>query len=141
MLKSFSITLLSLLAGILILLYLNEVTLFLSALLLSVVSIRTQKNSFDFVYQTIGVWFALSVAPAIHLPLHEVLDIKNGFLLQALFSFIAFIIVQEKKPSLIGKLYREAKGAIALVGSTILAGFTAGIISAFVWQIILKLIS
>ena len=87
------------------------------------------------------MWFALSVAPAMHLPLDELLTIENGFLLQALFSFIAFIIIEQIKPSLIGKLHREAKSPIALVGSSTLAGITAGVVSALIWQISLKILT
>ena len=141
MLKSLTTTLLSLLAGVFILVYFNEKTLFLATLLIAVISIRTQNKSLDFLYQTVGVWFALSVAPAMHLPLSELLTIENGFFFQALFSFIAFIIIQKRKPSLIGKLYREAKSAIALVGSSILAGITAGVVSALIWQVSLKVLT
>jgi len=141
MFKSLTTTLLSLLAGVFILLYFNEKTLFLATLLIAVISIRTQNKSLDFLYQTIGMWFALSVAPAMHLPVDELLTLNNGFLLQALFSFIAFIIIQELKPSLIGKLHREAKSAIALVGSSTLAGFTAGVAGAVIWQVSLKILA
>lgn len=141
MFKSLSITLLSLLTGLFVLVYFNEKTLFLATLLVAVISIRTQNKSLDFLYQTVGMWFALSVAPAMHLPLDELLTIENGFLLQALFSFIAFIIIEQIKPSLIGKLHREAKSAISLVGSSTLAGITAGVVSALIWQISLKILT
>ena len=141
MFKSLSITLLSLLTGLFVLVYFNEKTLFLATLLVAVISIRTQNKSLDFLYQTVGMWFALSVAPAMHLPLDELLTIENGFLLQALFSFIAFIIIEQIKPSLIGKLHREAKSSIALVGSSTLAGITAGVVSALIWQISLKILT
>jgi len=141
MFKSLSITFLSLLIGTFILVYFNEKTLFLATLLVAVISIRTQNKSLDFLYQTVGIWFALSVAPAMHLPLSELLTIENGFLFQTFFSFIAFIIIQKKKPSLIGKLHREAKGAISYLGSSTIAGFTAGIVSALIWQLSLKIIT
>ena len=141
MFKSLSITLLSLLTGLFVLVYFNEKTLFLATLLVAVISIRTQNKSLDFSYQTVGMWFALSVAPAMHLPLGELLTVENGFLLQALFSFIAFIIIEQIKPSLIGKLHREAKSPIALVGSSTLAGITAGVVSALIWQISLKILT
>ena len=141
MFKSLSITLLSLLTGLFVLVYFNEKTLFLATLLVAVISIRTQNKSLDFLYQTVGMWFALSVAPAMHLPLDELLTIENGFLLQALFSFIAFIIIEQIKPSLIGKLHREAKSAISLVGSSTLAGITAGVVSALIWQLSLKILT
>ena len=139
--KSLTITLLSLLAGTLILIVFDETTLFLATLLLAVIFIRTQNKSLSFLSQTVGMWFALSVAPALHIPLDALLNIENGFLLQLLFSFIAFIVIQEKKPSLIGKLHREAKGAIAVIGSSTLAGFTAGVVSALIWQVILKILT
>jgi len=53
---------------------------------------------------------------------------------QTLLSGIFFLIIIKKQPSLIGRLSREAKGTIALLGDDVLAGFSAGILSAFVWQ-------
>ena len=141
MFKSLLITFLSLIFGLFILVYFNEKTLFLATLLIAVISIRTQNKSLEFLYQTVGMWFALSVAPAMHLPFNELLSIKNGFLLQGLFSFVAFIIIEEKKPSLIGKLYREAKSDISLLGSSTIAGFTAGVVSSLLWFVSLKVLT
>jgi len=43
-----------------------------------------------------------------------------------------------KKPSIIGRIDREAKGGLGVMGDDIIAGFAAGITSAILWQVILK---
>lgn len=86
------------------------------------------------------MWFALSIAPAINVNLSEIFVLQNGFLVQAILSFLLFRYFDITKPSVIGRIDREAKGGIGVVLDDIIAGVAAGIASAAVWQIYLKAI-
>ena len=85
------------------------------------------------------MWFALSVAPAVGVSMSEVSSLENGFLIQALLSFVLFRYFDIAKPSIIGRIDREAKGGIGVMGDDIIAGFAAGILSAAIWQGVLAL--
>ena len=62
----------------------------------------------------------------------------NGFAIQSLLGFAFFRLYDIKKPSFIGRIDREAKGGIGVMGDDLLAGALAGITTAIVWQGILK---
>jgi phosphatidylglycerophosphatase A len=79
-----------------------------------------------------GVWIALSIAPAFGT--YEIFDIKNGFLIQAILSLLLFRYFDIKKPSIIGRIDREAKGGVGVMLDDVIAGFAAGITSALIWQ-------
>ncbi|MDD3506588.1 MAG: phosphatidylglycerophosphatase A, partial [Sulfurimonas sp.] len=81
-----------------------------------------------------GMWFALSVAPAVSVAWGEMGDFTNGFVIQSLLSFALFRYFDIKKPSIIGRIDREAKGGVGVMGDDIVAGFAAGIVSALLWQ-------
>lgn len=121
------------LLGVAILLFLDPSTLFLSALLLSILALRVPKKAEIFAHFS-GIWFALSVSPALGVPLEETLNFFNGFLLQALLSFGLFIYFYTQKPSIIGRVYREAKAGVDVSVSAAIAGFASGILSAALWQ-------
>lgn len=140
-------TLVSLPLGMLILIYFGAQTLFLSAMLISIVAIK-EINRYEeksgihddkriVIDELAGMWFALSVAPAISVGLSEVGDLQNGFLVQSLLSFVLFRYFDIAKPSIIGRLDREAKGGVGVMSDDIVAGFAAGILSALIWQAIL----
>ncbi|WP_428737098.1 phosphatidylglycerophosphatase A family protein [Sulfurimonas sp.] len=144
-------TLVSLPFGIAILIYFGASTLFLATLLISVIAIKVINNYEEssgihdnqqiVIDELAGMWFALSVAPAIQVGFDQVLTLENGFLIQALLSFALFRYFDITKPSIIGKIDREAKGGIGVMGDDIIAGFAAGISSALLWQGYLKLIT
>jgi phosphatidylglycerophosphatase A len=142
-------TLVSLPLGMFILVYLDSMTLFLAAMLISIIAIKvinkyeeetgihdSQKIVID---ELAGMWFALSVAPAMSVAPQEVFQLENGFLIQSLLSFVLFRFFDITKPSLIGRIDREAPGGVGVMGDDILAGFAAGISSAGLWQGYLKL--
>ena len=81
-----------------------------------------------------GMWFALSVAPAIGVSMGEVTSLENGFLIQSILSFALFRYFDIAKPSIIGKIDRETEGGIGVMGDDIIAGFAAGISSSAIWQ-------
>ncbi len=144
-------SLVALLLGIAVLLFFDVQTLFLAAILLSVVGIReinkyeAQSGIHDdkriVIDELAGMWFALSVAPAMSVNMGEIADFQNGFLIQSLLSFAFFRYFDIKKPSIIGRLDREAKGGVGVMADDIVAGFAAGIVSALLWQGYLQLSS
>ena len=144
-------SLVALMLGIAVLLFFDVQTLFLAAILISVIGIR-EINKYEaksgihddkriVIDELAGMWFALSVAPAISINMGEITDFQNGFLIQSLLSFALFRYFDIKKPSIIGRLDREAKGGVGVMADDIVAGFAAGIVSALLWQGYLQLSS
>ena len=85
------------------------------------------------------MWIALAIAPGIVFGVSDLVNVSNGLAVQIVLSFIFFRIYDIKKPSLIGRIDREAKGGWGVMGDDILAGIAAGISSALLWQVFLKL--
>ncbi len=137
-------TLVSLPLGMLILIYFDAQTLFLATVLISIIAIKEinkyEKNSAIHddkrivIDELAGMWFALSIAPAISVSPSEVVNFENGFLVQSILSFILFRYFDIAKPSIIGRLDREAPGGVGVMGDDIVAGIAAGILSAAIWQ-------
>jgi phosphatidylglycerophosphatase A len=135
--------------GILILIYFGAQTLFLASVLVSIIAIKSinkyeqitgiHDDSRIVIDELAGMWFALSVAPAISVSLGDITDFQNGFLIQSILSFVLFRYFDITKPSIIGRIDRETKGGIGVMGDDIIAGFAAGILSALIWQGILQL--
>jgi len=143
-------TLVSLPLGMLILIYLDAQTLFLATALISVIAIKSI-NKYELasgihddkrivIDELAGMWFALSIAPAITVGMGEVTQLENGFLIQSILSFALFRYFDIAKPSIIGRIDREVSGGIGVMGDDIIAGFAAGISSAIIWQGILLLL-
>lgn len=143
-------TLVSLPLGMLILIYFEAQTLFMATILITLIAIRAINRYEDesgihddkriVIDELAGMWFALSVAPAITVSMGEVTALENGFLIQSLLSFALFRYFDIAKPSIIGRIDREAKGGIGVMGDDIVAGFAAGISSSAIWQGILYFI-
>ncbi|OHD82931.1 MAG: phosphatidylglycerophosphatase A [Sulfuricurvum sp. RIFCSPHIGHO2_02_FULL_43_9] len=141
-------TLASLPLGVAILLYLGPQTLFLAALLITLIAIKSintyeaQSGNHDdqriVIDELVGLWFALSIAPGIGFDIATLMQWNNGIALQIIMSFIFFRLYDIKKPSIIGRIDREAKGGLGVMGDDIIAGFAAGITAAIIWQAILK---
>ena len=144
-------SLVALILGIAVLLFFDVQTLFLAAILVSVIGIReinkyeaqsgTHDNKSIVIDELAGMWFALSVAPAMSISMGEITDFQNGFLIQSLLSFALFRYFDITKPSIIGRLDREAKGGVGVMADDIVAGFAAGIVSALLWQAYVQLSS
>lgn len=134
----------ALVLGVFILVTLSAQTLFLAAVLVSVLAIKAINKYEDetgihddkriVIDELAGMWFALSVAPAMSINMDDIGNLQNGFLIQALLSFALFRYFDIKKPSIIGRIDREAKGGVGVMGDDIVAGFAAGILSALLWQ-------
>jgi phosphatidylglycerophosphatase A len=134
----------ALILGILILSIFEVETLFLATILISIIAIR-EINKYELksgihddkrivIDELAGMWFALSVAPALSISMGDMTNFENGFLIQAILSFLLFRYFDIKKPSIIGRIDREVKGGIGVMGDDILAGFAAGIVSSLIWQ-------
>lgn len=137
-------TLVSLPLGMLMLMYFGAQTLFMATLLITIIAVR-EINKYEaksgihddkriVIDELAGMWFALSVAPAISIGMNELTVLENGFLVQSTLSFVLFRYFDIAKPSIIGRLDREAKGGVGVMGDDIVAGFVAGILSAIIWQ-------
>ncbi len=140
-------TLVSLPFGILILAYLGPQTLFLAALFITLVGVKavekyqkiaqTHDDGRIVIDELVGMWFALSIAPGIFTPINELLMLSNGMLIQILLSFALFRYFDIRKPSIIGRIDREAPGGYGVMFDDVLAGIAAGITTAIIWQGIL----
>lgn len=144
-------TIASLPLGVAILLYFGPQTLFLAALLITLIAIKSintyeaASNNHDdqriVIDELVGLWFALSIAPGIGFDMATLMQWNNGIAVQIALSFLFFRIYDIKKPSIIGRIDREAKGGIGVMGDDIIAGFAAGITAAIVWQVFLKILN
>ena len=134
--------------GLLILAYFGPQTLFLAAMLATLAGIK-MVNHYEqhggehddkriVIDELAGMWIALSIAPAAMFGAEELLQPANGILIQILLSFVLFRAFDIYKPSIIGRIDREAKGGFGVMGDDVLAGFAAGISTAIVWQAVLK---
>ena len=137
MLRTLLISLLALFCGALMLIYLGASTLFLSALLIAIIAPKSQKGV-AILDKAVGVWFALSVAPAFGVKIDEIANIENGFLVQSLLSLAFFLYFYIQKPSIIERLSKSQKQSLGVILSSTIAGFAGGILSALTWQLSLK---
>lgn len=132
--------------GIAMLIYLGPQTLFLASLLITLVALKmidryearsgVHDDKRIVIDELVGMWIALSIAPGVHLRWNELMEFGNGFALQMLISFLFFRLYDIKKPSIIGRIDREAKGGWGVMGDDIIAGFAAGVSSALVWEVL-----
>jgi phosphatidylglycerophosphatase A len=81
-----------------------------------------------------GMWLALCIAPGMMTPIDALGDWSNGLAIQIVLAFLFFRLYDIKKPSLIGRIDREAKGGLGVVGDDLLAGVAAGVSTAVIWQ-------
>ena len=138
-------TLFSLIMGVGLLFFVPPQTLFLGALLITLFAIKAidayeVDNEHDdkriVIDELVGIWIALSIAPASMLSTTSLLQFENGQLLQLILAFILFRFFDIKKPSVIGRIDREAKGGLGVMGDDIIAGFAAGISTAIIFELI-----
>lgn len=142
-------TLVSLPLGIIVLMFFGSQTLFMLSVLITLMAIKgidkheaivqTHDDSRIVIDELVGMWIALSIAPAVTFSLGELSTVSNGIGVQILLSFLFFRWYDIVKPSIIGRIDRDVKGGLGVMGDDVLAGFAAGITTALVWQVILKL--
>ena len=68
-------------------------------------------------------------------------NLKHDTLIKLLFAFIAFRILDIWKPSIIGKIDKNAPKGLGVMGDDILAGVFGGILAGIMYMIYLKIIS
>jgi phosphatidylglycerophosphatase A len=144
-------TLVALPIGVALLMFFGSQTLFMLSILITLIAIKgidkheaTSEDHDDsriVIDELVGMWIALAIAPGIMFHCNDLGVWSNGLAVQIVLSFIFFRLYDIKKPSIIGRIDRETKGGLGVMGDDILAGFAAGITTAIVWQLILKMIA
>ena len=130
----------SLIIGLFLLEFLHVSTLFLLSLLITVIAIK-QIDIYEkevgmhdgkeiVIDELAGMWITLSIC-GIN---------SSNILYMAPIAFLFFRLFDIWKPSFIGKIDRDVKGGLGVMGDDILAGIAAGIASAGVYQLIEKFI-
>lgn len=130
----------SLIIGLFLLEFLHVSTLFLLALLITVIAIKqidiyenetqTHDNSEIVIDELAGMWITLSIC-GIN---------SSNIIIMASLAFIFFRIFDIWKPSIIGKIDRDVKGGLGVMGDDVVAGIAAGIATAGTYQLIEKFI-
>jgi phosphatidylglycerophosphatase A len=130
----------SLIIGLFLLEFLHVSTLFLLALLITVIAIKQidiYENEVGMhdgkeivIDELAGMWIALSICG---------INSEN-ILIMAPLAFLFFRLFDIWKPSIIGKIDRDVKGGLGVMGDDVLAGIAAGIASAGVYQLLAKFI-
>ncbi len=126
----------SLILGLFLLEFLHVSTLFLLALLISVIAIK-QIDIYEkevgmhdgkeiVIDELAGMWIALSIC-GIN---------STNILILAPLAFLFFRLFDIWKPSIIGKIDIDVKGGLGVMGDDIVAGFAAGIASAGIYQLL-----
>ena len=128
----------SLIIGLFLLEFLHPSTLFLLALLITVIAIK-QIDIYEkevgmhdgkevVIDELAGMWITLAIC-GIN---------SSNVLFMAPIAFIFFRLFDIWKPSIIGKIDRDVKGGLGVMGDDIVAGMAAGIATAAVYQVISK---
>jgi len=120
------------LIALVILHFLTPETLILGAILLTIIAIKEidkqekltgiHDASEIVIDEVAGVWVALAMSGAT--------------ITQIIFSIIYFRIFDIWKPSFIGRIDRDVKGGLGVMGDDILAGIVAGVCSAGTFQVL-----
>lgn len=140
----------ALLLGIAILTYLDSSTLFLGALLATIAGYKLvndyeasggiHDNKHIVIDELAGMWIAMSIAivPFTKIPPEAYSNSMQHWTLwlSIALSFAFFRYFDITKPSIIGRLDREAKGGIGVMGDDVVAGAVAGIATALVMKLI-----
>ena len=130
----------SLIIGLFLLEFLHVSTLFLLALLITVVAIKqidiyeNEVGAHDgkeiVIDELAGMWITLAIC-GIN---------SSNILYMAPIAFLFFRLFDIWKPSIIGKIDRDVKGGLGVMGDDVVAGIAAGIATAGVYHMIVKFI-
>ena len=123
---------LALLMGVLIIQYISMETLVLLSIFFTMIGIREinayeeKSNLHDdkriVIDEVVGVWIALILS--------------SSTFIQIILSLVFFRLFDIWKPSIIGRIDRNVKGGIGVMGDDMVAGLLAGVCSAGVFQLI-----
>ncbi|MCX2717667.1 phosphatidylglycerophosphatase A [Helicobacter sp. MIT 21-1697] len=117
--------------------YYSQETLFLLSIFIALVAIKhidiyeqrtqTHDDKSIVIDELVGVWLAMSIV---------------GFgVWELILAFVFFRIFDIYKPSFIGRIDKEVKGGLGVVGDDALAGILAGIVSVLVLHIAQRILS
>lgn len=130
----------SLILGLFLLEFLHSSTLFLLSILITVVAIKQidiyekevglHDSSEIVIDELAGMWLTLSICGLT----------SENILFTAPLAFIFFRLFDIYKPSIIGRIDRNVKGGLGVMGDDVIAGIFAGICTALSWQLIDKFI-
>ncbi len=140
----------SLLLGVAILTYLDSTTLFLGALLATVAGYKLvndyeaaggiHDNKHIVIDELAGMWISMSIAiaPLTQIPPEAYSELTEhwSLWLAISLSFAFFRYFDIAKPSIIGRLDRDAKGGIGVMGDDLVAGLAAGVLTALVMKLL-----
>jgi len=128
----------SLIFAIFLLQYLHVSTIFLLALLISVIAVKhidiyeQEVGAHDgkeiVIDELAGMWIALSISGAT----------AQNWLIPAILSFIFFRLFDIWKPSIIGRIDQNVKGGWGVMGDDLLAGIFGGICASASYGIYLN---
>ena len=130
----------ALILGLFLLEFVHPSTLFLLSLLVTVIAVKQidiyekevgiHDSSEIVIDELSGMWIALSICG---------LNSEN-ILFTAPLAFIFFRLFDIYKPSVIGRIDRDVKGGLGVMGDDVIAGIFAGICTALSWQLIDKFV-
>lgn len=147
----------SLLLGIAILTYFDTTTLFLGAILATVAGYKLvndyeaaggiHDNKHIVIDELAGMWIAMSIAGTVFMnetqtsysiPLEAFSDYINHWILwlAMALSFATFRYFDIAKPSIIGRIDKNIKGGMGVMGDDVVAGVAAGILTAFIMKLL-----
>jgi phosphatidylglycerophosphatase A len=120
-------SLVSLAAVVLLIQVLPPSTIFMFTILISVIAVKQidiyekQTNTHDsktiVIDELVGMWFAFLIAGAT----------ADSWVWLGLFSFVYFRLFDILKPSIIGRIDKNVKGGLGVVGDDIVAGIAGGL--------------
>ncbi|KIM11002.1 MAG: phosphatidylglycerophosphatase [Sulfuricurvum sp. PC08-66] len=135
--------------GLLVLAYAPPSTLFLVAILVSVLAAKaitayeneTQLHDASHIVidEAVGVWIAMAIAPGVMIPWESYSVGNEAIFIPLVLSILYFRLFDILKPSFIGRIDRDVAGGWGVMGDDIAAGFVAGITSALTYAIWEKL--
>ena len=140
----------SLLLGLVILGYFDTTTLFLGAMLATVAGYKLvneyeaaggiHDNKHIVIDELAGMWIAMSIAivPLEKIPAEAYSNYADHWALwlSIALSFVTFRYFDIAKPSVIGRIDKETKGGIGVMGDDVVAGVASGILTALVMKLV-----
>ena len=133
-------TIVALIIAMFLLQYFTITNLFMASILISILAIKqidiyekevgTHDGKEIVIDELAGMWLALSVA-----------NVGADSYILALIAFVYFRLFDILKPSIIGKIDRDVKGGLGVMGDDIVAGFFAGIATSMTAYILLTYFS
>ena len=133
----------ALIMGMALLLYVHVSTLFMLSLLVTAIAVK-QINEYEkevgehdskeiVIDELAGMWLTLSICGI------NVED-TNQFLIMGGLAFVYFRLFDIWKPSIIGRIDEKVKGGWGVMGDDLVAGLAAGIATAGTYQLLVKFV-